>query len=217
MFSINWWVRDCVVREKSGEGVWGCRGRRAQGKQGLSGTTVRGIWGDLEDRMIRHPGIRWHRAQIVSTIWDRGCTRDFPSPLYPLPPPPAIYILEMFVCSRKEMSGSGYSYSRRQGKACAENSQLNTVHTFIQHFKSTTTGKWDRNSEVKSLVLFSYIVDSWLWIIFVSYLFIFIFWQLGMAPPITSLCALCIHPHHPLSFSSKQTDDLQNEGIKANW
>lgn len=52
----------------------------AHGKQGLSGTTVCGIWGDLEDRMIQHPGNRWHRVHIVSTIWDIGCTRDFPFP-----------------------------------------------------------------------------------------------------------------------------------------
>lgn len=62
------------------ERLWGCRGWQAQGKQGLSGTTVHGIWRDLEDRMIRHPGIRWHRVQIVSTTWDRGFTHDFPSP-----------------------------------------------------------------------------------------------------------------------------------------
>lgn len=55
-------------------------GFRADG--GLSATTVRGIWGDLEDRMIQHPGIRWHRAQIVSTVEDGG-PFDFS-----LPPPP---------------------------------------------------------------------------------------------------------------------------------
>lgn len=44
--------------------------------------------------------------QIVSTIWDRGCTCDFPSP------PASIYILEMFVCTCGEMSGSGYSYNK---------------------------------------------------------------------------------------------------------
>lgn len=53
---------------ENGEGVWGCCGRRAQGKRGLSGTTVRGIWGDLEDRMIQHPGIRWHRADCVNNL-----------------------------------------------------------------------------------------------------------------------------------------------------
>lgn len=38
---------------------------------GLSGTTVRGICGDLEDRMIPHPGIRWHRADCVNSLGPR--------------------------------------------------------------------------------------------------------------------------------------------------
>lgn len=81
-----------------------------QGKQGLSGTNVRGIWGDLEDRMSRHPGIRWHRAQIVSTVGENGRARDFPFP------PTAICIVQMFVCACKEMSGASFSNNGQHRK-----------------------------------------------------------------------------------------------------
>lgn len=79
MFSINWWVRDCFVRERpergsEASGAGGTRVNRAS-----RGPLFRRIWGDLENRMIQHPGIRRQSVQIVSTVSDVCCTNDFSS------------------------------------------------------------------------------------------------------------------------------------------
>lgn len=91
-------------RGRSGEVVWGRRGRRVPGwTRGLSGTTVPGICGDLGDRMIPHPGIRWHRADCVNSLGARRLTWHPPFNC-----PSSFFFVQMFVWSCKEIWGSGY-------------------------------------------------------------------------------------------------------------
>lgn len=90
-------------------GFWGRHGRRVPGwTWGLSGTTVPGICRDLGDRMIPHPGIRWHRVDCVNSLGAGRLTWLPPFNCPSLLSHSLSLFVQMFVWSCKEICGSGY-------------------------------------------------------------------------------------------------------------